>query len=92
MVRTSAYRQPPTPEGLKKIENDNLEWFDTEMFSNFNTGILEEYMDEKNKKHSFERSKFVWKKVLIGIAIGSAFALINQYVGLKVGMIVSGAW
>lgn len=92
MVRTSAYRQPPTPEGLKKIETGTLKWFDLEMFSNFNTGILEEYMDELNKKESFKRSHFEWKKVLIGILIGSIFALINQYVGLKVGMIVSGAW
>lgn len=92
MVRKSAYRQPPTPEGLKKIEKGTLEWFDSEMFSNFNTGVLEEYMDEKNRNESFSRSHFHWRKVLVGIGIGCAFALINQYVGLKVGMIVGGSW
>ena len=32
-VRTSAYRQTPTPEGLKAIENGTLDYFDTEMYA-----------------------------------------------------------
>ena len=47
-VRTSAYRQTPTPEGLKAIENGTLDYFDTEMYANFNTEVLEEYLEEKN--------------------------------------------
>ena len=39
-VRTSAYRQTPTPEGLKAIEKGTLDYFDTEMYANFNTEVL----------------------------------------------------
>ena len=46
-VRTSAYRQTPTPEGLKAIEKGTLDYFDTEMYANFNTEVLEEYLEEK---------------------------------------------
>ncbi len=91
-VLKSTYRQPVTPEGLKGIEEGTLKWFDTEMFSNVNTGILEQYLNEKNASTGFERSHFVWWKVAIGIFIGCIFAVINQYVGLKVGIIVGGTW
>ncbi len=91
-VRTSAYRQPPTPGGLKAMEEGSLEWFDTEMFANFNTEVLEEYLDEKNRNESFGRIEWKWHQILVGLSIGILFAIINQYVGLKVGLIVSGAW
>jgi uncharacterized oligopeptide transporter (OPT) family protein len=90
-VRKSAYRQPLTPDGIRKIENGELKWFDIEMFSNLNTGVLEQYLDEKNRKEGFERSKFVWSKVAIGISIGLCFAIIEQYIGLKIGLVTSGA-
>jgi hypothetical protein len=41
-VRTSAYRQTLTPEGLKAIEKGTLNYFDPEMYANFNTEVLEE--------------------------------------------------
>jgi len=91
-VKRFTYRNPVTPEGLKKMERDELDWFDVEMFSNFNTGVLEEYLDEKNRTRGFNRSKFQWRKVIIGVLIGSAFAVINQYIGLKIGLVVGGAW
>ena len=91
-VRTSAYRQTPTPEGLKAIENGTLDYFDTEMYSNFNTEVLEEYLEEKNRKDGFGTTKWKWNQMLLGLVIGIIFAIINQYVGLKVGMIVSGSW
>ncbi|RLF49932.1 MAG: hypothetical protein DRN20_00670 [Thermoplasmata archaeon] len=91
-VRKSAYRRPVTAEGIKKIENKTLDYFDDAMWANLNTGVLEQYYNEKTRIEGFKRSKFIWKNVIIGIAIGTCFALINQYVGLKVGMIVSGAW
>lgn len=91
-VRKSAYRKPPTPEGLQKIEEGTLNWFDSEMFANFNTAVLEEYLEEKNRKDSFKASIWNWKYVIISIIIGCFFALVNQYVGLKVGMVVSGSW
>ena len=91
-VRTSAYRQTPTPEGLKAIENGTLDYFDTEMYANFNTEVLEEYLEEKNRGAGFGSTKWKWNQMLLGLAIGIVFAIINQYVGLKVGMIVSGSW
>jgi uncharacterized oligopeptide transporter (OPT) family protein len=61
------------------------------MFSNLNTGVLEQYLDEKNRVDGFGRSRFVWRKVFIGVLIGVFFAIINQYIGLKVGLITSGS-
>ena len=91
-VRTSPYRQTPTPEGLKAIEKGTLDYFDTEMYANFNTEVLEEYLEEKNRKDGFGTTKWKWNQMLLGLVIGIIFAIINQYVGLKVGMIVSGSW
>ena len=91
-VRTSPYRQTPTPEGLKAIEKGTLDYFDTEMYANFNTEVLEEYLEEKNRKDGFGSTKWKWNQMMLGLVIGIIFAIINQYVGLKVGMIVSGSW
>ncbi len=91
-VRRSVYRQPVTANGLRKIEEGTLEWFDTEMFANFNTGVLEQYLDDKNRRESFQIPAWDWKKIWIAILVGSLFALVNQYVGLKVGMVVAGSW
>ncbi|MCK5559659.1 MAG: OPT/YSL family transporter, partial [Thermoplasmata archaeon] len=91
-VRRSAYRQPVTSDGLRRIEKGELEWFNTEMFANFNTGVLEQYLDEKNSREGFKPGVWDWKKILgIGLTLGCLFALINQYVGLKVGMVVAGS-
>jgi uncharacterized oligopeptide transporter (OPT) family protein len=91
-VRRSAYRQPVSANGLRKIEEGTLDWFDTEMFSNFNTGVLEQYLDEKNSREGFKEGVWDWKKILgIGLSLGCLFAMINQYVGLKVGMVVAGS-
>lgn len=46
-VQKSAYRQPVTPEGLKAIEEGKLTWLDDEMYNNLNTGVLEQYLEEK---------------------------------------------
>ena len=55
-VQKSAYRQPVTPEGLKAIEEGKLTWLDDEMYNNLNTGVLEQYLEEKNLEESFEVS------------------------------------
>ena len=47
-VEKSAYRQPVTPEGLKAIEKKTLTWLDDDMYNNFNTGLLEQYLEEKS--------------------------------------------
>ena len=77
-VRRSAYRQPVTPKGLEAIEKGTLQWFDTEMYSNLNTEVLEEYLDHKNRSESFQRSHFSWGKLLIVLfAVGLPFTLIS---------------
>ncbi len=91
-VKQTTYRVPPTPDGLKAIENGTLDYLDTDMWNNMNTGILEEYLEEKNKEESFENSSWDWVKVGWGIIIGTVFAVITQYVGLKVGLALSGSW
>jgi len=91
-VRKSSYRRPITATGLKKMETGELDYFDQEVWADLNTGTLEQYFNEKTRTEGFKRSKFDWKAITFGILIGMAFAAINQYVGLKVGMIVSGAW
>ncbi|MEW5760139.1 MAG: OPT/YSL family transporter, partial [Candidatus Thermoplasmatota archaeon] len=86
------YREPPTPGGIEKIATGELKWFDTEMFANFNTGILEEYLEEKNRVEGFRISRWNWTTVLIGISLGTFFGVITEYVGLKVGIAISGGW
>ena len=70
-VQRSAYRQPATPQGLKAIEDGTLTWLDDDMYNNLNTGVLEQYLEEKNLKESFEVSHWSTPKVLLGIAIGA---------------------
>lgn len=65
---------------------------DKEIWSNLNTGVLEEYFEEKNRNEGFSRSRFNWSKVLVGIFLGTIFAVITAYVGLKVGIAISGGW
>ncbi len=91
-VKSSAYRKPPTPKGIEEVEKGRLNWFDDTMFANFNTGLLEQYLDEKNREESFNVSTWTPWKIWVAIGIGTLFALINQYVGLKVGMIIAGSW
>jgi len=88
----SIYRQPLTPNGIKKLEEGTMEYFDDEIWSNLNTGALEQYLNEKTRVEGFQRSRWRWKNIAFGIFMGVIFALINQYVGLKVGIIVAGNW
>jgi len=88
-VRQSKYCEPPTPGGLEAIEKGTLQWFDTEMYGNLNTGVLEQYLDEKNRRESFSISTWNWGKVLVAMAVGTAFAAITEYVALKIGMGIS---
>ena len=91
-VEKSAYRQPVTPQGLKAIEEGTLTWLDDDMYNNLNTGVLEQYLEEKNVKESFEVSHWSTPKVLYGIAIGAIFSGVTAYIGLKLGLAISAAW
>lgn len=53
-VRKSTYRRPVTPEGLRAIETDSLTFYSPELYANFNTGVLEEYLEERNRRDSFD--------------------------------------
>lgn len=88
-VKQSKYCEPPTPGGLEAIEKGTLQWFDTEMYGNLNTGVMEQYLDEKNRRESFSISTWNWGKVLIAMAVGTVFAAITEYVALKIGMGIS---
>jgi uncharacterized oligopeptide transporter (OPT) family protein len=90
MPMKSIYRQPLTPEGIKKIESDTMDYFDDASWSNFNTGILEQYLDEKTRTDCFQESQWRWKSVIYGIILGMISSLIVQYVGLKVGFLAGG--
>jgi len=91
-VQRSAYRQPATPSGLESIEKGTLTWLDEDMYNNLNTGVLEQYLEEKNLQDSFEISHWDTRKVLIGIFIGAIFSGVTAYIGLKIGLAVSAAW
>ena len=91
-VRRSAYRQPVTAKGLAAIEAGTLTWLDEDMYNNLNTGLLEQYFEEKNLKESFEISHWSLSKIMIGILIGSVFSGVTAYIGLKIGLAVSAAW
>lgn len=88
-VRQAQYREPPTPAGLEAIEKGTLQWFDTEMYGNLNTGVMEQYLEDKNRREAFERSTWNWGKVLVAIIVGTIFAAITEYVALKIGMGIS---
>ena len=91
-VQKSAYRQPVTPEGIKAIEEGSLTWLDDEMYNNLNTGVLEQYLEEKNLAESFEVSHWDTGKVMFGIGIGAIFSGVTAYIGLKLGLAISAAW
>jgi len=91
-VRKSAYRQPVTAKGLAAIEAGTLTWLDEDMYNNLNTGVLEQYLEEKNLKESFEVSHWSLGKVMIGILLGAVFSGVTAYIGLKVGIAISAGW
>ena len=91
-ARAYTYRRPLTANGIKQMEEGTIRPYSPEIYANFNTGVLEQYLDEKARKDSFKIKQWSWSRTLIGIAIGVIFAIINQYVGLKVGLIVAGNW
>ena len=49
VVKKSAYREAPTAIGLEKIEKGTLDYMDIEVWSNLNTGVLEEYFEERTE-------------------------------------------
>lgn len=92
-VRRSAYRRPATPEGIRKVEEGTLDYFDQDIYRNLNTGFLEQYFDEKDRTESFTRSRFRWGRVLLMIIfVGLPMTLITQYVALNTGVMIFGTF
>lgn len=85
-------RRPPTPRGLERMDAGDLERYDPEMYANINTGVLEQYLEERNRDEALTRSGWTRSRVLVGVLVGALFALVNAYVGLKLGLLVAGAW
>ena len=55
-VPRSVYRRPVTAKGIKAIEEGSLTWPDENISANLNTGVLEQYLEEKNIEEGFEIS------------------------------------
>ncbi|MFX0065797.1 MAG: OPT/YSL family transporter [Candidatus Hermodarchaeota archaeon] len=87
----SVYRKPLTPDCIRKMEEGTLDYFDEVYWSNFNTGAMEQYLDEKTRIEGFQRSKWRWKTVILGIFLSCIFVFVSMYVGLKVGIVSGGA-
>ena len=76
-VRRSAYRVPPTAKGIEGVEKGTLKWFDNAMFSNFNTGLLEQYLDDKNSRESFDICIWTPWKIFFALVIGAGLLIIG---------------
>lgn len=91
MPMKSVYKQPLTSEGLRNMEEGTLNYFDDEMYSNLNTGTLEQYLDERTRQVGFRNSIWRWKIVLYGMFLGLSFTIISLYLSLKLGFAVGGS-
>ena len=85
-VTPSAYRKPVTAGGLRAIEEGTLTWLDENMYNNLNTGVLEQYLEEKNLDNAFSISRWTTSRVMIGVIIGCIFAAVTAYISLKIGL------
>ena len=85
------YRQNLSSKGLKNIESGVIERYSPEFYANLNTGVLEQYLEERNEKE-FDKHEFNWFNVSLPLIIGALFVLITCYIGLKIGMVVGGTW
>ncbi len=92
VVRSNRHQQAPTPEGIAAIERGELRPFDPQVFANFNTGILEQYLDEHARIVGFAHRAWTLRAVSAGLIVGALFAVITMYVGLRIGLAVTGSW
>ena len=86
MPMKSVYRKPLTPDCIRKMEEGTLDYFDEVYWSNFNTGAMEQYLDEKTRIEGFQRSKWRWRTVALGIFLACILVFVSMYISLKVGM------
>ncbi|MEW6069156.1 MAG: OPT/YSL family transporter [Candidatus Thermoplasmatota archaeon] len=85
------YRRFPSPKGLENIEVGALERYSPEFYANLNTGVLEQYLEERNEKE-IDKRELNWLNISLPLIIGSLFVLITIYIGLKIGMAIGGSW
>ena len=73
--------EPPAPR---------VEPFGPAMWAGVNSGRLERQL-ESQARASPARA-VAGRKLAVGVAVGLLFAVVNQYVGLRTGLIVFGSW
>ncbi|MCA1813704.1 MAG: OPT/YSL family transporter, partial [Halobacteriales archaeon] len=67
-----------------------VEPFSPAFWAGLNSGTLERQLDAQGRAQparSWDR-----RRVALGVLVGLGFALVNQYVGLRTGLIVFGSW
>jgi uncharacterized oligopeptide transporter (OPT) family protein len=61
------------------------------MWRGLNSGTLERQLDAQARAAG-AAVPWRWPRVALGVVVGLCFALVNQYVGLRTGLIVFGSW
>lgn len=67
-----------------------VEPFSAAMWSRLNTGDLERRLDAQARASPLASPRA--RRLALGVAVGLLFAVVNQYVGLRTGLIVFGSW
>lgn len=62
---------------------------DPALWSQVNTGTFERALDAQGRAAP---PAWSWGRIGLGVAVGLVFAVVNQYVGLRTGLIVFGSW
>jgi len=73
--------RPPSPGAI--IEGE-------EFWSRVNTGTFEQGLEDQLR--AAPEPAWRWGRIGLGLAVGLVFAVVNQYVGLRTGLIVFGSW
>ncbi|HEV8359083.1 MAG TPA: OPT/YSL family transporter [Candidatus Thermoplasmatota archaeon] len=85
MARAAALQRLPRPPAAPRVEP-----FSAAMWARLNTGTLEQQLEAQARASpglAVGRGKLA-----VGLAVGLLFAVVNQYVGLRTGLIVFGSW
>lgn len=85
MARGAALLRLPPAQGVQRIAP-----FSRAMWSRLNTGSLERELEAQAR--AAPAAAWSWSRIGLGLAVGLLFAVVNQYVGLRTGLIVFGSW
>jgi len=88
--RGRSRQEAVTPGGLRSIEKGEMELYDKELYANINTGVLEQYLDEKGRTIDPSVSRFSLLKLMLMIfLVGVPFTFVTQYIALKFGLVLA---